>query len=62
MQTHGLKESTWQNDWDKIFKRLDPKQPVTTKVLLSLVLQTERDSRNRRRLATSYSAWLVTSV
>lgn len=47
MQTHALKESTWKNQWDKVFKRLSPDQPLYAETLVSLVHQTDRNTRNR---------------
>jgi integrase len=51
METHSLKDSTWENQWRKVYTRLNPAQPLTDELLKSLVLATERDTRNRMETA-----------
>lgn len=46
-ETHSLSEGTWKGDWEKIYKRLPPDEPVTSELLTNLVFQTERNTRNR---------------
>lgn len=48
METHSLRDSTWRNQWQKIFGRLIPAQPLTKDLLTSLALATDRDTRNRK--------------
>jgi len=48
METHSLKESTWNNDWHKIYKRLSPDQPLSPEILVTLVTRTDRNTRNRK--------------
>lgn len=47
METHTLKESTWKNQWEKIYNRLPSDKPLTSEVLITLVHRTERNTRNR---------------
>lgn len=56
METHSLKESTWNNDWAKIYKRLSPNQPLSGDVLIEISLNTERNSRNRKETCRKLQA------
>lgn len=47
MQTHTLKESTWINQWQKIYKRLPSDRPITADLLTQIVEQTDRNTRDR---------------
>ncbi|NJL41951.1 MAG: site-specific recombinase [Leptolyngbyaceae cyanobacterium SM1_4_3] len=47
MSTHTLTEATWNNHWWKIYKRLPQDKPLDVATLITLVHQTERNSRNR---------------
>lgn len=48
METHSLKEATWNNQWQKIYGRLLPDQPLTEDLLKGLAVATVRDTRNRK--------------
>jgi integrase len=52
METHSLKESTWKNQWQKIYGRLNPDQPLTADLLKAMTLATERDTRDRKETST----------
>jgi integrase len=47
MSTHTLTEATWNHHWWQIFKRLPQDKPLDVATLISLVYQTEQNSRNR---------------
>ncbi|MEO1298836.1 MAG: hypothetical protein AAFW75_24265 [Cyanobacteria bacterium J06636_16] len=47
LETHNLKPSTWNNQWEKIYKRLSPDEPLTSEMLEAQVLLTKRNMRNR---------------
>lgn len=47
LETHNLKPSTWSNQWEKIYKRLPPNEPLTSEMLEAQVFLTERNTRNR---------------
>lgn len=52
LQTHSLKASTWKGQWEKVFNRLPQATPLTSELLVELVLGTERDTRNRLETAS----------
>ncbi|MEM6451035.1 MAG: hypothetical protein AAF703_12040 [Cyanobacteria bacterium P01_D01_bin.105] len=47
LETHTLKDATWINQWQKIFKRLSPEERLTSQMLQSQVIKTARDTRDR---------------
>ena len=44
---NDLKPSTWNGDWQNIYKRLPQDAPLTVEVMKQLVLKTEPNTRNR---------------
>ncbi len=47
MKGSKIKETTWANTWAATFKKLPQDGPLRDSLLLSVVLSTEEDSRNR---------------
>lgn len=56
MQTHSLQESTWNNDWNKIYKRLSPDLPLSVESLKEIVDRTHRNTRNRKETCRKLQA------
>jgi integrase len=48
LETNSLKETTWENDWVKIYKRLPQNEPLTKELLLDFAHRTGRNTRNRK--------------
>jgi hypothetical protein len=49
-------ESTWHNDYAKVFKHLPAKQPLTGSLLFASILKTTPDTRNRKRYCIALAA------
>jgi integrase len=47
LDRHSLKPSTWKGDWLNIYKRLPQDEPLTIRVMKSLIDRTEPNTRNR---------------
>lgn len=49
MNTHSLKERTWREHWWEIYKRLPQDEPLSTRAMIAVALNTEKDTRNRKQ-------------
>lgn len=47
MATHSLSEATWERHWAMLFRRLPQDSPLNIEMLLKVVHETPRNSRNR---------------
>jgi integrase len=56
METHSLKESTWVNQWQKVYGRLPANDPLTAELMTTQALATERDTRNRKETCRKLQA------
>ncbi|MBD2054784.1 hypothetical protein H6F88_01885 [Oculatella sp. FACHB-28] len=54
MSTHTPTEATWENQWQKIYKRLPQDKPLDAATLVNLVRQTKRNSRNRKQTCQKF--------
>ncbi|MBW4527071.1 MAG: site-specific integrase [Phormidium tanganyikae FI6-MK23] len=42
-------ETTWETEYDQVFRQLPPDEPLTAELLRSHILKTDPDTRNRQR-------------
>lgn len=49
IETHSLRESTWVNQYDKIYRRLPLDKPITAELLIELAQKPKRDTRDRQQ-------------